>query len=203
MLSIPWIWRNREQQKTKQQKQNKTKQQKSVCETSTVVLQIVELSLSPHLTVTFFLNFLMFIFEREREHERGRGRERESDTESEAVSRLWAVSTEPEAWHEPQDHDLNQSQMPNQLSHPGAPRLLLFFIICICIYIYIFIYLFIYFIYFIFFFWRERDTQHVSREGAERENPKQALHCQLRAWCRAQTHELWDHDLSLNQGSDA
>ena len=37
----------------------------------------------------------MFIFERETEHN-GRGAERQGDTESEA-SRLWAVSTEPDA----------------------------------------------------------------------------------------------------------
>ena len=30
----------------------------------------------------------------------------------------------------------------------------------------------------------------------EKENPRQALHCQPRAWCGAQTHEPWDHDLS-------
>ena len=46
----------------------------------------------------------MFIFEREREREREReckceqgGEEKEGDTESEAVSRLWAISTEPDA----------------------------------------------------------------------------------------------------------
>ena len=46
----------------------------------------------------------MFIFERERERERawmGGGAEREGDTESEAVSRLWAVITEPDAELEP------------------------------------------------------------------------------------------------------
>ena len=35
--------------------------------------------------------------QRETEHEQGRSREREGDTESEAGSRLWAVSTEPDA----------------------------------------------------------------------------------------------------------
>ena len=38
---------------------------------------------------------------------------------------------------------------------------------------------------------------------AESENPKQALCCQRWAWCGAWTHELWDHDLSWNQESDA
>ena len=41
--------------------------------------------------------FFYFIFETEREHEQRRGREREGDTESEAGSRLWAISTEPDA----------------------------------------------------------------------------------------------------------
>ena len=37
-----------------------------------------------------------------------------------------------------------------------------------------------------------------EREG-ERENPKQALHCQHRDRHGAQTHELGDHDLSPSQ----
>ena len=36
----------------------------------------------------------------------------------------------------------------------------------------------------------------------ERENPKQAPHCQRRAWCGAQTCELWDYDLSWDQELD-
>ena len=39
----------------------------------------------------------MFIFESERQSASGGGAEREGDTESEAGSRLWAVSTEPDA----------------------------------------------------------------------------------------------------------
>ena len=39
---------------------------------------------------------------------------------------------------------------------------------------------------------------HFEREGG-RENPKQALHSQHRAWCRAWTHEPWDHNLSQGQ----
>ena len=42
----------------------------------------------------------MFIFERGRESVSGGGEEREWDTESEAGSRLWAVSTEPDAGFE-------------------------------------------------------------------------------------------------------
>ena len=52
------------------------------------------------------------------------------------------------------------------------------------------------------FIFRDRDQARRGRERG-RQNPKQALHLQHKAWCRAQTHELWDHELSrswmLNQ----
>ena len=48
----------------------------------------------------------MFIFERERESMSRGGAEREGDTESEAGSRLWAVSTEPDAGLEPMTHEI-------------------------------------------------------------------------------------------------
>ena len=58
----------------------------------------------------FFLNFfltLIYFWDRERQHEWGRVRERrERDTESETGSRLWAVSTEPEAGLELTDHEI-------------------------------------------------------------------------------------------------
>ena len=56
----------------------------------------------------FFLIFLMFIFERERERQNTSkgGAERGGDTESEAGSRLQAVSTEPDAWLKPTDHEI-------------------------------------------------------------------------------------------------
>ena len=44
----------------------------------------------------FFLTFIYF-WDRERQSMNGGGAEREGDTESEAGSRLWAVSTEPDA----------------------------------------------------------------------------------------------------------
>ena len=48
----------------------------------------------------------LFIFEgeRETEHEGGRSRDREGDTESKAGSRLWVVSTEPDAGLELANH---------------------------------------------------------------------------------------------------
>ena len=44
--------------------------------------------------------------QRETEHERGRGREREGDTELEVGSRLWAVSSEPNAGLELTDREI-------------------------------------------------------------------------------------------------
>ena len=50
------------------------------------------------------------------------------------------------------------------------------------------------------YFERERESaQGRGRERGERENPKQALHCQHGAQCRAWTHEPWDHDLGQNR----
>ena len=56
----------------------------------------------------FFLNFLTFIYfwDRERQSMNRGGAEREGDTESETGSRLWAVSTEPDAGLELTDHDI-------------------------------------------------------------------------------------------------
>ena len=50
-------------------------------------------------------------------------------------------------------------------------------------------------------FLRERDRARVREEQRERgrhsiRSRLQALSCQHRAWCWAQTHELWDRDLS-------
>ena len=52
-------------------------------------------------------------------------------------------------------------------------------------------------------FW-EWERQSTSRGGAEREGDRiwsrlQALSCQHRAWCRAQTYGLRDHDLSWSR----
>ena len=48
-----------------------------------------------------FFNVCLFLRESERQSMSGGGAEREGDTESEAGSRLWAVSTEPDAGLEP------------------------------------------------------------------------------------------------------
>ena len=65
----------------------------------------------------------IFTTERDRAHV-GEGAEREGETESGAGSRLWAISTEPDAGLELTqlwDHDLSWSQTLNRLSHPGSP----------------------------------------------------------------------------------
>ena len=49
-----------------------------------------------------------------------------------------------------------------------------------------------------------RERQKANRRGAEREGNTESetgsrLSCQHRAWCGAQTHESWDHDLSQSR----
>ena len=70
-----------------------------------------------------FFNIYSFLRDREKQSMSGGKAEREGDTESEAGSRLWADSTEPDARLKltDHDHDRSQSQMLNQLSHPGTP----------------------------------------------------------------------------------
>ena len=57
------------------------------------------------ITSFFFLMFIYF-WDRERQSMSREGAEREGDTESEAGSRLWAVSTEPDAGLELTDHEI-------------------------------------------------------------------------------------------------
>ena len=66
--------------------------------------------------LTFFFLSLFVYFERERERERAGKEQREG------------VSTEPDAGVELTSHEIvtlaeTKSLMPNQLSHPGTPRL--------------------------------------------------------------------------------
>ena len=58
----------------------------------------------------------------------------------------------------------------------------------------------VWYVHFYFDIFKNFLTLFILREimsgvGAERENPKQALHCQHRSWCQAQSHNPWDHDL--------
>ena len=55
---------------------------------------------------------------------------------------------------------------------------------------------------FIYLFWERASTEERQRVR-EKENPKQALHCQHRAQRGAQAHKPWDYDLSQNQVLDA
>ena len=70
----------------------------------------------------FFKN--VYFWERERERER---EERERHTESEAGSRLWAVSTEPDAGLKLTNREImtwaEVGWLSHQLSHSGAPLL--------------------------------------------------------------------------------
>ena len=69
----------------------------------------------------------MFIYfwERQGQNASGLGAERQGDTESEAGSRLWAVSTEPDAGLELTNLEIMTSAEVgwtlNWRSHPGAP----------------------------------------------------------------------------------
>ena len=83
------------------------------------------LCLLSHLLFIYFIYFYVYLFlrQRETEHEQGRVRERGRHR---IRSRLQAPSRQHRArrgarTHKLRDHDLSQSRMPNQLSHPGAP----------------------------------------------------------------------------------
>ena len=61
-------------------------------------------------------------------------REGQRERETQNSKQLWALSCQHRArrgarTHGPWDHDLSQSRTPNWLSHPGAPRWVLFFFI--------------------------------------------------------------------------
>ena len=74
----------------------------------------------------------MFIFEERDSVSRGGAERQGAHTEPEAGSRLWAVSTEPDVGLELTscviDHYLSQSWAPNRLSHPDAPKHVVFLI---------------------------------------------------------------------------
>ena len=53
------------------------------------------------------------------------------------------------------------------------------------------------------FIYSEGERQRQGQKESERENPKQGLHCQRRAWHGAWIQELWDHDLSWKRELDA
>ena len=66
---------------------------------------------------------------------------------------------------------------------------------------------FFFFFFFLSLFIWDRECACTSKEGTEREkdreNPKQAPCYQHRAWRWVRSHEVWYHDLSWNQESDA
>ena len=177
----------------------------------------------PQVSAFFLKNFLflMFIFETVPS---GGGAEREGDTESETGSRLWAVSTEPDAGLELTDREIMTWAEVGCLTNwaTQVPLDLTFWIQFdnLCFKEYFKEYMFMHkekmlkifylkfhrtitcfcrkscgcFHSFIYF---ERGKE--QGRGRERKNPKQVLQFQHRAWCGARTHKLWDHDLSQNQ----
>ena len=111
-----------------------TTQGKTVTSCSWSVFSLI-LSEVGHLSSSPFW-FLMFYFLTARKGMSGEGAEGEGDTESEASSKLWAVSTEPDAGlestnlHKPWDHDLSRSQ--RLCSMDWCPRIFHVCAICIC-----------------------------------------------------------------------
>ena len=59
-----------------------------------------------HFFFNFFFPTFIYFWLRERQSMNRGGAEREGDTESETGSRLWAVSTEPDAGLEPTNHEI-------------------------------------------------------------------------------------------------
>ena len=100
--------------------------------------------------------FNVYFWERERESVSRGGRDRGTHRNQ---SRLQALRCQHRAWHrprthEPQDHDLSQSQMLNWLSYPGAPKC--FFNVCL------------------FLRYIERETEHEWGRSREMETESEA-----------------------------
>ena len=66
---------------------------------------------------------LIYLYLREKEREGERERERERERENPRMLHTANRSKCEAQTHEPRDHDLCQSQVFNQLSHPGAPKM--------------------------------------------------------------------------------
>ena len=85
-----------------------------------------------------FFKFLKMFFiyfwdrERQRERERERRRVREGDTESETSSRLWAVSTEPDAGLEPVNHEIMSWAQVGLLTDRDAQAPPTYYIFTLC-----------------------------------------------------------------------
>ena len=134
----------------------------------------------------------MFIYfwERQRQNASRLGAEREGHTESEAGSRLWAVSTEPNAGLEITNCEILTWAKVRCLTNWATQVPLNIPIKKNFFNVYLFL--------------RETETECKCVRGRERgrhriQSRLQALSCQHRAQCRAWNHELWDHDLSWSQ----
>ena len=134
-----------------------------------------------------FFNVYLFLRQRDTEHEWGRGRKR--GRQNLKQTRLRAVSTEPDMGLELMNHEIMTWAKVGCLTDWAIQAPLIIIILK-------------FFLMFIYFWDRER--QSASGRGAERGRHRipsrlQAPSCQHRAWCRAWTHEPWDHDLSWSQ----
>ena len=149
-----------------------------------------------------FFNAYLLLRDREKESMSMGGPERGGDTVFEAGSRLWAVSTERDAGLQLMNHEVMTwadvaclTDWATQVTH--------FQILKKCILL-VSSCLFFFNVY--FFILRECALACMNKWGRGRErgreNPKQAACCLHRTWHSAQSHELWDHDLSRNQESD-
>ena len=148
--------------------------------------------------------FNVYLFLRQRQSMNGGGSEREGDTESETGSRLWAVSTEPDAGLELTYHEIVTWAEVGRLTHwaTQAPLELNFYFIWF--YFILFYFILFYFILFQCLFIFETETEHEWGRGRERGRHRigsrlQALSHQLRAQHGAWTHGPWDRDLSWSR----
>ena len=82
------------------------KMMSALCSTSPETLMKRQPTIFAFLFKKIFLTIDSFLKGRERQSTNGGRSEREGDTETEAGSRLWAISTEPEAGLELTDHEI-------------------------------------------------------------------------------------------------
>ena len=145
----------------------------------------------------------MFIYfwDKERQSMNRGGAEREGDTESETGSRLWAVSTEPDAGLEPTDREIMTWAEVGRLTDWATQAPLFFFLKMLSV---PFTIAWLTEGWCLFIFETKRDRAWTGEGQRERGrqrvwNRLQVLSCQHRARRGAWTHEPRDHDLSRSR----
>ena len=144
----------------------------------------------------FFFNVFIYFWDRERQSMSRGGAEREGDTDLKQApgSALSAQSPTRGLNSRTASSWPGWSRTLNRLRHPGAPIVNILKILFQKKFFYVYLFL------------RQSDRVRAREGQRERETQiwsrLQALSCQHRVRCRAWTHKLWDHDLSLNQESD-